>query len=311
MLEPLIGATVAPAIDTCASWSHPLIAYLVKPYTRRIEVGEGQFKDVIYPVASNVLTAVEDCEVQAGGLYNVAPHKGITHLIHISQESDISAEVSDQIPQRRGTNIDVEISVNVWIADHQNTIHLAKANIIKILNNAIWRQTEVEWGDAANSIFINKLKCRFVRDIITNPFGKYDFGNDQALQNQNYAAFGLVFRLTGLIMYACVPDYPTISSDACGVPITQVAVTITGQATITTGEISIISSTVTGGCGDHTFQWQKYVAGVWTNITGATSSGYVLSGATYGVGAHQVRLHLIHANSMCSGYSNTLTVTVS
>lgn len=218
MLEPLIGATVAADLDAGLSLSNPLIAYLVKPYTRRAEIGEGQFKDIIYPVAANVLTAVEDCEVHAGGLYNVAPHRGITHLIHISQESDISAEVSDQIPQRRGTNIDVEISVNVWMSDHQNTIHLAKANIIKILNNAVWRQVEVEWGDAANSIFINKLKCTFVRDIITNPFGKYDFGNDQALQNQNYAAFGLVFRLTGLIMYACVPDYPRLTSDECGNP---------------------------------------------------------------------------------------------
>ena len=223
MLEPLIGATVAADLDTGLSLSNPLIAYLVKPYTRRAEIGEGQFKDIIYPVAANVLTAVEDCEVQAGGLYNVAPHKGITHLIHISQESDISAEVSDQIPQRRGTNIDVEISVNVWMSDHQGTIHLMKSNIIKLLNNTVWRQKHVDWfeGDTAdpdNFIYINKLKCTFVRDIVTNPFGKYDFGNDQALQNQNYAAFGLVFRLTGLIMYACVPDYPRLTSDECGNP---------------------------------------------------------------------------------------------
>lgn len=310
MLEPLIGATVAADLDAGLSLNNPLIAYLVKPYTRRIEVGEGQFKDIIYPVAPNVLTELNDCEVQAGGLYNVLPHR-YSHLIHISQESDISAEVSPQIPQRRGTNIDVEISVNVWMSDHQGTIHLLKANIIKLLNNTVWRQTEVEWGDAANSIYINKLKCTFVRDIVSNPFGKYDFGNDQALQNQNYASFGLVFRLTGLIMYGCTPEYPENSTDECGTPITQVAATISGQATISTSEISIISSTITGGCGDHTFQWQRNVTGVWTNITGATSSGYVLSGAAYGVGAHQVRLHLIHANNMCSGYSNTFTVTVS
>jgi hypothetical protein len=220
MIEKIIGATVATTLGTLAdgSFDNPQIGYLVKPYTKRIETGEGQFKDLVIPVALNVTNA--DCEVGDYGLNVLTPQKGYRPMIHISAVGDLVSETAENIPKRRGLNIEQDIAIDVWMDDHQGTAHLAKAAIIKALYNITYKRIHIDWfqGDVADPeyfIYVNKLKCRFVRETAENPFAEYDFAKDQALFANNYAAFGLVFKLTGLVFPDCVPDYPRLTHDEC------------------------------------------------------------------------------------------------
>ncbi len=310
MIEKIIGATIVPDIQDLA-WPYQ-IGWMVKPWTKNIEVGEGQFKSVVSPVAEFVTNT--DCTVNDFGLHVLNTDKSYANMILISAEGDIVATTAENIPQRRALNIEQDIKIAVWLQNHHGGTHLAKGELIKLLYKKVYRQVKVQWpytasADSDYDMFINKLKLSFVREMTTNPFEEYDFAKDQAQFMHNYSAFGLIFKLTGLIFPGCFPVYNQIPQE-CDQMIIPIEITITGQATITTGEMSILSHTVTGGCGDHTKQWQKYVAGEWVNITGETGSTMFVVGSTYGVGAHQFRLHAIHTSEPCDGVSNTFTVTV-
>jgi hypothetical protein len=310
MIEKIIGATIVPDIDDL-TWPDQ-IGWMVKPWTKRIEVGEGQFKDKIAPVAEFVTNT--DCTVNDFGLHILNTDKSYANMILISAEGDMAVTPAENIPRRKALNIEQDIKIAVWLQNHHGGTHLAKGELIKLLWNKIYRQVKVQWpyttaADSDYDMFINKMKLSFVRELIENPFSEYSFSEDQAQFNYNYSAFGFIFKINALVFPNCFPTYNQIPQE-CDVMIVPVAVTITGQATITTGELSILSHTLTGGCGDHTLQWQKYVGGEWVNITGATGSTLFVVGSSYGVGAHPFRLHVVHDTDPCDGVSNTFTVTV-
>jgi hypothetical protein len=233
MIEKIIGATIVPDIQALG-WADQ-IGWVVKPWTKRIETGEGQFTDIVYPVAEFVTT--EDCDVTDYGLNILTTDKGYTSLILISLEGDMISETAPNIPQRRALNIEQDIKISVWLNNHQGSTHLAKAELMKALYRTIYRDVTIQWpyigaADTDYDIFINKLKVTLVREIVTNPFNEYTFSKDQAQFHNNYSAFGFVFKLSGLIFPNCLPAYPTLDVDACETP-TNADMPITSSGTYT------------------------------------------------------------------------------
>ena len=233
MIEKIIGATIVPDIQALG-WADQ-IGWVVKPWTKRIETGEGQFSDIVFPVAEFVTT--EDCDVTDYGLNILTTDKGYTSLILISLEGDMVSETAPNIPQRRALNIEQDIKISVWLNNHQGSTHLAKAELMKALYRTIYRDVTIQWpyigaADTDYDIFINKLKVTLVREIVTNPFNEYTFSKDQAQFHNNYSAFGFVFKLSGLIFPNCLPAYPVLDPDACETP-TNADMPITSSGTYT------------------------------------------------------------------------------
>ena len=218
MIERIIGATIVPAIQAL-TWADQ-IGYLVKPWTKSVETKDG-FKDIVYPVARYVTT--EDCQVQDYGLNVLTTDKGYTSLILISAVGDMTSVIADNIAQRRGINIEQDIKISVWINNHQGSTHTAKGELMRTLYNAVYRQVEIEWPDigaaqAGYEMYVNKLKVSFVSESNGSPFNEYTFSKDQAQFNNNYSAFEMVFKLTGLVFPLCLPEYPELEADLCETP---------------------------------------------------------------------------------------------
>ena len=218
MIEKIIGATIVPDIQALA-WADQ-IGWMVKPWTKSVETKDG-FKDIVYPVAEFVTT--EDCQVQDYGLNVLTIDKGYTSLILISAEGDMTSTIAENIPQRRAVNIEQDIKITVWMNNHQGTTHIAKAELMKALFNATYRQVAIQWpyistADTDYDIFVNKLTVSFLREINGTPFSEYTFSKDHALFHQKYTAFAFVFKLTGLVFPNCLPEYPTLEVDTCEQP---------------------------------------------------------------------------------------------
>mgnify|MGYP006349289023 CR=1 FL=1 len=250
MIEKIIGATIVPDIQALG-WADQ-IGWVVKPWTKRIETGEGQFSDIVFPVAEFVTT--EDCDVTDYGLNILTTDKGYTSLILISLEGDMVSETAPNIPQRMALNIEQDIKISVWLNNHQGSTHLAKAELMKALYRTIYRDVTIQWpyigaADTDYDIFINKLKVTLVREIVTNPFNEYTFSKDQAQFHNNYSAFGFVFKLSGLIFPNCLPAYPVLDPDACETPTNaDMPITSSGTYTPTLSNLSNISSATAAEC---------------------------------------------------------------
>jgi hypothetical protein len=149
--------------------------------------------------------------------------KGYTSLILISAEGDMTSTIAENIPQRRGRNIEQDIKVTVWMNNHQGATHIAKAELMRVLRRAIYRQVEIPWPyigspQTGYEMYVNKLTVSFVREINGTPFNEYTFSKDQALFNQKYSAFAFVFKMTGLVFPECLPEYPELDADLCETP---------------------------------------------------------------------------------------------
>lgn len=277
MVEKIIGATIVPSLQEF-DWISQ-IGWLVKPWTKRIQTGDDQFNDLIIPVAANVTDGA--CEVQEYGMHVLTTDKGYEVLVLIEQLGDMISETAENIPQRRAINISQDISINVWTRNTFGRAHIAKSEIIKALFKAIYRNVEVTWGvngvaDPDYSLYINKLKTKFVRETSGNPFAEYSFSKDQAQFMNNYSAFGLVFNLSGLIFPDCAPEYPEFDTE-CDQISTDFTVTIQEQfnseSACIGGEI-LMNGTVTGGYGAPSYQWFELINDNWVEIEGATSIQY-------------------------------------
>ena len=81
----------------------------------------------------------------------------------------------------------------------------------------------------------------------------------------------------------------TEAVDSCTAP-SSVTVDATGGIDgnygwrYTTGETIDLTCTATGGSGEYSYQWQKYVNSAWTDIIGATSARYQKASCTYNDG---------------------------
>jgi len=245
MIEKIIGATIVPDIQAL-TWADQ-IGYMVKPWTKSVETKDG-FKDIVYPVSEFV--TVEDCQVQDYGLNILTIDKGYTSLILISAEGDMTSTIAESIPQRRAVNIEQDIKITVWMNNHQGATHIAKAELMKALFNATYRQVAIQWpytdtADTDYDIFVNKLKVSFLREINGTTFNEYTFSKDQALFNQKYSAFAFVFKLTGLVFPNCAPEYPTLDANTCETPTQSEMVTTAGTYTPTiTDQVDIASITM-------------------------------------------------------------------
>lgn len=278
MIEKIIGATIVP--DLQALDLADQIGWLVKPWTKRVQTGDGQFSDLIIPVAANVTN--ESCEVQDYGLNVLTTDKSMDILIHISADGDMISETNENIPQRKAINIEQDIRISVWMNQHQGRAHLLKAAIMKAFFKAQYNHQAITWTvngttDPAYNLYLNKLKVRFVREMVTNPFEQYTFARDQAQHANNYASFGMVFKLTGIVFPDCAPAYPDIPVDECGVVDNTFTVTIVeqdGKEGVCIGGELVLEGTVTGGIGVATYQWYELIDDVWTEIEGATSVNY-------------------------------------
>lgn len=233
MIEKIIGATIVPDIQALA-WADQ-IGWMVKPWTKSVETKDG-FKEIVYPVAEFVTT--EDCQVQDYGLNVLTIDKGYTSLILISAEGDMTSEIATNIPQRRAVNIEQDIKITVWMNNHQGATHIAKAELMKALFNATYRQVAIQWpyistADTDYDIFVNKLTVSFLREVNGNPFSEYTFSKDQAQFHQKYSAFAFIFKLTGLVFPNCAPAYPTLEADGCETPTQSEMVTTSGVYTPT------------------------------------------------------------------------------
>jgi|GEM_PF-4805838 len=220
MIEQIIGTVVVPLLESL-TWADQ-IGWMVTPYTKRVEVRDGQFADKIIPVAKNV--TIDGCATDYNGLNVMTTDKSYASLMLISAEGDMSSTAAENIPKRRAINIEQDFSVNVWMNDHQGMTHVAKAEVIKTLFNIMIKQQAISWTvlgvtDADFNIYVNKMKIRFVREIEGNPFAEYSFADDQAQFINQYAAFGLVFKLTALVFPDCFPASPVLNHSACDAPI--------------------------------------------------------------------------------------------
>ena len=136
-------------------------------------------------------------------------------------------------------------------------------------------------GVQAETIYINKMVSRLVSEMEHTPeavFGKWTFSKDQALFMNDYGFFGLVFNVSGLMIKDCVPSFPVELKDECGVSEgNDFTVTIAeqdGYDNVCIGGQFVLESTVTGGFGTPTYQWQILVDETWTDIDGATDATY-------------------------------------
>ena len=75
------------------------------------------------------------------------------------------------------------------------------------------------------------------------------------------------------------------TSSSCTAP-TNVVVTPTNEFgwRYSIGETISLTATATGGSGNYTYQWQKYIGNTWTNIDGATAATYTKTNCTTGDG---------------------------
>lgn len=279
MIEKIIGATIVPDIQALG-WADQ-IGWVVKPWTKRIETGEGQFSDIVIPVASNAIS--EACDIQDYGMHVLTTDKSMDILIHIGREGDMASEVAPNIAQRRALNIEQDIQISVWMNNHQGRQHLLKAALMKAFFNAEYSQQSITWTingvtDSAYTLYLNKLKVKFIRELSNNPFSQYSFANDQAQFNHNYAAFGLVFNLQALVFPACFPVYPDLADMDCDVDFNNAFTVVIAENENNTdlcigGEL-LLEGVVTGGIGTTAYQWQKLVGATWTNIPGETAINF-------------------------------------
>ena len=73
------------------------------------------------------------------------------------------------------------------------------------------------------------------------------------------------------------------------------------------GGIANFTSTVIGGSGTPTYQWQRLLAGGWTSISGANSATY--TSPSLAIGTYTYRL-LVDQDAGCSSISDTVVITV-
>ena len=86
------------------------------------------------------------------------------------------------------------------------------------------------------------------------------------------------------VMWGFSLRIPQISS-SCTAP-TSVVVTPTNEFgwRYSIGETISLTATPTGGSGNYTYQWQKYIGDTWTDIAGATAATYTKTNCTTGDG---------------------------
>ncbi|MDQ3015304.1 MAG: VWA domain-containing protein, partial [Bacteroidota bacterium] len=85
----------------------------------------------------------------------------------------------------------------------------------------------------------------------------------------------------------------------------------TNDGTICVGATALLTSTVTGGSGTFSYQWQSSTSssGPWTNISGATGATYNAPGTSVGIRWYQVIVTDV-ANNCQDPISNAISVTV-
>jgi hypothetical protein len=309
MIEKIIGETIVPDL-VALGWTDQ-IGWLVKPWTKRIEVGEGQFKDLIYPVATNVINA--DCEVQEYGLNVLTTDKGYSSLILIETEGDMVATTAENIPQRRALNIEQDFIIKVWFNGDFGRTHIAEMDIIKAFFKKVYRQQSITWGlnggtDSAYNIYVNKLKVNFLREISGNPFEEYDFGKDQAQLHGNYRAIGLVFKMTGLIFPNCVPAYPELGEECDNATNVFTVAAVAEDSTVCIGDDIVINGSVVGGVGTPSYQWQIKVGDEWQDIEDSTD--IILTYNTEGSESPTDIFRLKITKLGISYYSASVTITI-
>lgn len=214
MIEKIVGATIVPSLQAF-TWADQ-IGWMAIPWTDRIEIGDKEWKDVIYPAALNVTEA--GCKEAAPNLKLLGADANYRSVVLIEQEGDMTSSIAANIPRRRALNIEQDIALHVWLNDHQDTTHIVKAQVIKEFYRKIYKQVKVQWPssapDADYNLFINKLRVTFVREI-QDPFSDYDFAKEKNVFHGKYAAFGMILHLSGLIFPNCAPAYPDLEH-GCG-----------------------------------------------------------------------------------------------
>lgn len=218
MTDLIIGQVVVPILQEL-SWTDQ-IAWMVTSWTKQIQTGDKEFKDLTIPVAKYV--TVEGCTDIAANLKAVMTDRNYDSLIMIQSESDMSSEIASNIAGRRAINIEQDFSINVWLNDAHGAAHIAESEILKAFYRATFKNQAVNWyngdnTDAAYDLYINKLRITYVRTIDGNPFKDFSFANDQAQFHNRYSCFGMVFKMTGLIFPNCGPAYPELERDNCDV----------------------------------------------------------------------------------------------
>jgi len=145
----------------------------------------------------------------------------------------------------------------------------------------------------------------------TYQWQNFSAGNWVDVAGANNAAYTTVFTQLGSFQYRVIVTQgigcQTVSAPLTVTVITTPDATITASATtICTGGTVTLTSLINGGSGAGTYQWQQFLAGVWTNV-GMDNDTFITPVLT--TGTYNYRL-FYSQGSGCSDESNAVSIQV-